>query len=250
MSTREEYVDIGVYGIIALAAAGFLTGVAKNGVPGLVTVVTPFVAMVIPARTATGMLLPLLVTGDITAVIFWRKKTVWKQLFRLFPWTLGGIVSGFFVMRAVDDATFRPILGAIIIAMTLLGLLRKRYNLRISPDNKPLVAIVGFLAGMFTLMANAAAPLLAMYFLSLNLDKEELVGTNAWFFFVVNLIRVPFTIGLGVLTLDRFLVDLMLVPLVLAGAYVGSKFLKKIPLKTFAWITEGLALVAGIRLIF
>lgn len=242
--------DIGVYGIIALAAAGFLTGVAKNGVPGLVTVVTPFVAMVIPARTATGMLLPLLVTGDITAVIFWRKKTVWKQLFRLFPWTLGGIVSGFFVMRAVDDATFRPILGAIIIAMTLLGLLRKRYNLRISPDNKPLVAIVGFLAGMFTLMANAAAPLLAMYFLSLNLDKEELVGTNAWFFFVVNLIRVPFTIGLGVLTLDRFLVDLMLVPLVLAGAYVGSKFLKKIPLKTFAWITEGLALVAGIRLIF
>jgi uncharacterized membrane protein YfcA len=153
-------------------------------------------------------------------------------------------------MKAVDDTTFRPILGGIIISITLLAIIRNRYNLSIKPENRILVAIIGFLAGMFTLMANAAAPLMTMYLVSLKMTKEEFVGTNAWYFFVVNLARIPFSIRLGIITLEHFKLNLLLFPLVILGAAIGISLLKRIPQKTFLIITQALALIAGIRLLF
>jgi hypothetical protein len=235
---------------VALAIAAVGAGIAKSGVPGLVTVITPFVAMVIPARMTTGLLLPLNVCGDIISVLYWRRKAAWPQLMRILPWSLVGIVAGYFFMKQVDDITFRPILGGIIVSITVLAILRNKYNLSIKPENKILVACIGFLAGMFTLMANAAAPLITMYLVSQKMTKEEFVGTNAWFFFVVNLARIPFSIRLGIITLEHFKLNLMLFPLVILGAAIGISLLKRIPQKTFLLMTQALALIAGIRLLF
>lgn len=241
--------DIGLPAIVALCVAALGAGIAKSGVPGLVTVLTPFVAMAMPARQATGILLPLLILADLLAVAHWRRRAVWTHLLKILPWALAGTAGGFFLLRAIDDVTFKPILGAIIILITIVGILRKRFNATIKPGNKVLAAVVGVLAGLFSMLANAAAPLIAMYLLSLDLDKEDFVGTNAWFFFIVNIAKLPFSLGLGIITPGYLALDAAMIPLVLAGGALGVALVKRIPQRTFSAITQALALIAGARLL-
>ena len=236
--------------IVVMCIAAFGTGAAKSGVPGLVTVLTPLVAMTMSAREATGILLPLLIFGDIISVIYWRRKASWSRLLKMLPWTVIGIAIGFFLLRGIDDATFKPILGGIIILIVVAGIARKKYNAKIRPGNRALAAFVGALAGIFTMLANAAAPLITMYLLSMDIEKEDFVGTNAWFFFAANLIKLPFSLGLGLITTEHLVLDAALIPLVLAGGVAGILLVKRIPQKTFNTVTQALALIAGVRLLF
>ena len=242
--------EIGTLSIIVLCIAALGTGISKGGVPGLVTVLTPFTAMVMPARVATGVLLPILILGDIVSVIYWRRKAAWNQLLKMLPWTVVGIAIGYFLMRLIDDETFKPILGCIIIFITVAGILRKKYDAKFRPENKLLAALIGIFAGLFSMLANAAAPLVTMYLLSLNLDKEDFVGTNAWFFLITNLLKLPFSFGLGIITVRHLLLDASMIPLVVGGVAVGIALLKRIPQKTFNIIVQALALVAGAKLLF
>jgi len=243
------FVEFGLPVIIAMSVAAFATGIAKNGIPGFVTILMPFMAMVMPARQATGMLLPLLVFGDILSVFYWKRKARWRPLIVILIWSLIGVVIGYFLMRVIDDETFRPLLGGIIVAITILSIIRNRYNIHINQKNIALVATVGILSGTATILANGAAPLMAMYWLSLDMDKEELVGTNAWYFLVVNMVRIPFSVDLGIINSQVLRLDAMLAPLVIAGGIAGIFLLKRIDKKAFTWIMQGLALVAGIRLL-
>lgn len=241
---------IGALAIFALCVAAFGTGLAKSGVPGLVTVLTPFVAMVMPAREATGIILPILILGDILSVLYWRRKAAWRPLLGMLPGSLAGIAIGYFLLRAIDDRAFRPILGGIIIAITLAGIASKKLNFRIKPGNKIFAASAGLLAGLFSMLANAASPIIVMYLTSLELDKEDFVGTNAWFFLATNVAKLPFSFDLGIIGPQYLVLDAALIPLVLAGGLVGIFLVKRISQKTFSAITQALALVAGARLLF
>jgi uncharacterized membrane protein YfcA len=236
--------------LVSLFAAAFSSGIAKSGIPGLVTLITPLLALIMPAKQATGILLPILVLSDILAVIYWRRRARWPLILAILPWTIAGIAIGYFLMGLVDDAKFRPILGAIIVAITLLGILRARYDTKIKPDNRILAALIGLLAGISTMMANAAAPLLIMYFLGFGLEKEEFIGTNAWYFLIVNVAKLPFNFALGTTTLEFLALDALLTPLVVAGIAIGILIVKRMSQKTLTIVMQAMALIAGVRLLF
>ena len=99
------------------------------------------------------------------------------------------------------------------------------------------------------MLANAAGAITAFYFLARRMDKMTFVGTAAWFFFVVNLAKVPFSVDLGLINKESLLFDLMLLPVVLAGGVAGRILLKRVPQKLFEWITIALAVAAAVRLL-
>jgi uncharacterized protein len=235
-------------GIVCLTA--FLTGMAKTGIQGLGIVLVPLAAMAMPVKASTGFLLPLMVAGDFVAVIYWRRKVVWKRLLGVLPWTALGIVGGFFAMRALSEALFKPLLGGLILAFVALDFLGRRVGFELKPDHRIVVFFVGILAGAFTMMANAGGPIMTIFLLSMALPKEEYVGTTAVFFWLINLFKIPFSISLGLITWPSLRADLFLLPLVLLGCGVGFYSVKKLPQRAFNLVAQVLAALGGLKLFF
>ena len=109
---------------------------------------------------------------------------------------------------------------------------------------------LGFLAGVTTMMANAAGPIMIIYLLAMRLPKVEFVGTGAWFFFIINWLKVPFSANLQLMTVESVKLDLMMLPFIALGALAGIFLLKRIPQKAFAAVVQIFAAAAAIKLLF
>jgi uncharacterized membrane protein YfcA len=108
---------------------------------------------------------------------------------------------------------------------------------------------VGILAGITTLVANAAGSLMAIYFLAMRLPKLDFVGTAAVFFLVLNLFKLPFMGGLGLITAESLRLNLLLAPAVLAGAWGGRAIVARIDQRAFENVALALSVLAAIRLL-
>jgi uncharacterized membrane protein YfcA len=109
---------------------------------------------------------------------------------------------------------------------------------------------MGLLAGITTMMANAAGPVMAIYLLAMQLPKTEFVGTGAWFFFVINWLKVPFSVNLDLITAQTIKFNLTMLPLIVVGAVAGILILKRIPQKAFGVLVQILAAAAAVKLLF
>ena len=237
-------------GIAAICGAAFLTGFSKSGMPGMGILIPTLAAMAMPARASTGFILPVLIEGDCVAVGYWMRKAAWPSLLRVLPWTALGIVAGYFLMGIISDAVFKPLLGAMILAIVGLDLIRRAAKVELRAESRIVAAVIGILAGAFTMLANAAGPVMTIYLLSMRLSKDEFVGTGAWFYFIINLFKLPFSIALGLVTWSTLIIDLELLPLVLVGSLVGVLVMKKLPQKAFNIVAQVLAVVGGVKLFF
>ncbi len=237
-------------GIAEICGAAFVTGFSKSGVPGVSILIPALAAMAMPARASTGFILPVLIEGDFVAVAYWRRRALWPRLARVLPWTALGIIAGYFLMGMLSDAVFKSLLGAMILAIVALDLFRRAAKVELRAESHVLAAVIGILAGVFTMIANAAGPVMTIYLLSMGLSKEEFIGTGAWFYFVINLFKMPFSIALGLVTWSTLGIDLALLPLVLGGSLVGVLVMRRIPQQAFNILAQILAVSGGIRLFF
>ena len=235
----------------ALAVAGaLLAGFSKTGVSGLGMLSVVIFAQILPAKQATGIVLPLLCFGDLIAVASYRQHAQWRHLWRLFPYTAAGVVIGFFAMDRIDERQARVLTGGIVLTLVVLHLVRRRVHGHEAEHGAWFPPTIGVLAGFTTLVANAAGPLMAVYLLAMRLPKMEYVGTAAVFFMLINLFKVPFMVNLGLINGASFTANLWLAPAVFAGALVGRRILPKINQKVFENLALGLSAVAGLRLLF
>ncbi len=234
------------------AVTAFIVGLSKTGIPGLGIIFVPLFAMVLPARISTGALVPILIIGDLVAVTWYRRHAVWHHLLRLFPWAVAGIVIGFFALGKIDDRQLRPVIGAVVIAMLGLGVWRDlatRGKAEI-PSTWWFAALAGVLAGATTMVANAAGPVMMVYLLAMRLPKDEFLGTGAWFFASVNWVKVPFSIGLGLITPQSLVFDAILSGAVIAGAALGILAARRLPQKAFTIAMQALTFVSAVLLFF
>ncbi|MEU4832818.1 sulfite exporter TauE/SafE family protein [Streptosporangium sp. NPDC023615] len=235
---------------VVLAVALFLVGFSKTGVSGAGTVGIALFALVLPTRESTGMLLPLLLVGDLAAVVSYRRHADWPRLVRLFPWVAVGVVIGAGVVRQVDDAQMRRLLGTILLVIVAVHL----WNRRRAPEDslanhRPVAALAGVLAGFATMTANAAGPIMSVYLLAAGLPVLGLLGTGAWFFLTVNAFKVPFSVALGLITPSTMVFAALGAPVVLAGAAAGRAVIGRIDRTLFERITLGLTVLAAVRLL-
>ena len=249
-----------MHGAFALSAGKWVlayitavsVGIAKTGIPALGILPAPLFAEVLPARISTGALLPLLIVADVFAVLFWRRHGSWKHLVRLLPWAVAGIVAGYFAMGRIDDRQMRYVMGSIVIVMLGVHIYRQYILSRDAPIPASwwFAAIAGFLAGATTMIANAAGPVTMIYLLSMRLPKEEFIGTSAWYFFILNWVKVPFSLNLGLITPESLTFDAILAGGVVAGALAGLYLARKIPEKAFMIAIQVLTLASAVKMFF
>lgn len=240
---------------VLAAFAAMIVGLSKTGVPGIGMLFVAIFAMLMPTKQASGFVLPLLIFGDLVAVFSYRRHTEWKYLRRLFLWTGAGVVIGALAMDRIDNRQAQTLVGGIIVSLVALHLWRKRAAARpgdaaTEPEHGAWFApTIGVLTGFTTLIANAAGPLMAIYLLAMRLPKMAFVGTSAVFFLLLNLFKVPFMVGLGLITTESFKFNLMLAPAVLGGALVGRWLLPRVPQVWFERLALILSAAAGLRLL-
>lgn len=241
------------WAVAALGAVGI--GLSKTGIPGLGILAVALFAIAMPARESVGVVLPVLIAGDIIAVSFYRRHAVWSHLIRLFPAAAVGVVIGWLALGKLNDTEVARMIGSLLILLVAMQGIRQwaeaRKKTDADPKANPLLApATGILGGFATMVANAAGPIMVLYLLAAGLPKMEFIGTGAWYFFVMNLFKVPFSINVGLINLRSLHVDALLVPAVVAGAIFGRWVLHKIDQKVFNSIALALTLVAAIKLLF
>ena len=236
----------------ALALAGALgMGISKAGFPGMSLVHVVVFAFIFGARTSTGIILPMLIAADVVAVRSFRQHAQWHYIWRMLPATLVGILVGFVLMGRLDERLFSPLIGVIVLILVVMQVVRMARPGLFGevPHSHVFAWTMGLLAGVTTMMANAAGPIFVLYALAVGLPKYELVGTGAWFFFIVNLAKVPLSAGLGLIGPHTLSLNLVLLPAVFTGIAMGRWMTHRVPQRLFDGLLLTFAAVAALRLI-
>ncbi|WP_406119708.1 sulfite exporter TauE/SafE family protein [Streptomyces sp. NBC_00989] len=248
----------------ALAAAALLVGFSKTAVSGANTVSLAIFAAVLPARASTGVLLPILIVGDVLAVLTYRRHAHWPTLWRLFPAVAAGVVIGTLFLVWADDAVVRTSIGAILLFMAGVTLWRRRRaeagagdgaGADDEPDSvatrsgRAKARSYGVLGGFTTMVANAGGPVMSMYLLSAGFRKLGFLGTSAFFFLIVNVTKVPFSVGLGLIDGHSLLLDAALAAFVVPGALIGKWAVNRINQRLFEQLVIAATIIGGLQLL-
>jgi len=236
--------------LLAIIGAASI-GIGKSGFAGAGLVQVLIFANLFETRASTGVVLPMLIAGDIGSLIAFHQHARWAYVRRMLPPACIGVIIGWALMQRIDPGAFKPLIGSIILALTALQIVRMRWPeafLHV-PHARWFAWTIGIFAGITTMLANAAGPIMALYFLAVALPKLEFVGTSAWYFLIVNSFKVPFSAQLGLIHGSSLLLNLLLVPAIALGLLTGRWLVKRVPQRVFDGLLLAFAGTAALRLI-
>lgn len=242
-------------------AAAMIVGFSKTGLPGIGILVVPLMAAIFGGRQSVGATLPLLIFGDIFAVLWYHHHARWDKLWGLIPWVLLGIAAGTALLWTTGEQTgpkdvLDVVIGVLVLLMLALNIARLRWGDKLVPSSRLGVISTGTAAGFSTTVSNAAGPIMSIYLTGSGLPKNQFMGTTAWYFFIFNLTKLPIYAFLSLLLPDKPMVttgtvafDLMMLPVIVIGAFVGKWLLPHISQKLFDMLVLILAAVAALKLV-
>jgi uncharacterized protein len=232
-------------------ASGLVIGMAKTGLSGLTLFFIPLMAISFGGRASTGILLPMLCVGDILAVAVYRQHGEGKYILKLMPCTLCGMAAGVVVGKGLSDRAFGIMLGSIILGLLVLMIWQdagKKENLY--PNAWWFPVLAGLLAGFSTMIGNAAGPVMSAYLLSMRLPKNTFIGTAAWFFLLINLLKIPPQVFFWKnISASSLIFDAIMIPTIAAGAFIGFRVTGKIPEKAYRIFVVVMTGVAAVMLL-
>ena len=213
---------------LALGAA-FIVGISKSGIKGISLLFVTLSALAFGGKASTGIILPLLIVGDIFAVIYYNRYTEWKYLKRLLPWMMIGVMLGTYVGKDLPEVLFKQGMAVIILGSVIMMYWWDQKKDKTVPEQWWFAGIMGLAAGFTTMIGNLAGAFSNLFFLAMRLPKNAFIGTAAWLFFIINIFKIPFHIFVWeTITPETIAVNLRLIPSVFIGICCGIFLVKKI----------------------
>lgn len=244
--------DWTVWGLGVLGAV--FVGLDKGGLPGMGNLTVALYALALPdPRMSVGVLLPILCSGDFVAAFIYRKHAEWTFVGKLLPWAVLGLVAGYFLFQHLSGSHVRLIIGALLVSFTAIHWGRKLLSAQdelTAPNHVLFRMFTGTLGGFATMIANAAGPVAAFYFVSMRLPKYAFIGTAAWFFLIVNLVKVPFMVDLGIINFEWLPFSAAMMPFTVVATLVAPKIVRHIHQGLFEKLIWFFIVVAGLKLLF
>jgi uncharacterized protein len=243
--------------------AVFLIGLTKSGLgAGLGLIVVPLTAIGLShtdrGEAATlGLLLPLLIAGDLFSIYQYRKLADFSLVKSLLLPTLIGIVVGALLLSQIhkQNAELISILMRLEIgleSMLLCGLAiwREWKGLPQKLLPEPTRSwLTGTFIGVSTTLAHAAGPIFAAYLLPLKPSRQTFVGTASMFFFLANMTKVPVYIAAGQFAHAEIGFTVRFLPLVVLGAICGFYLVKKMTDLSYLRLVYYLTFLIGVYLV-
>ena len=236
-----------LYQWLLILLAAFIIGMSKAGLKGVDMLSVTLMAFVFGSKSSTGVVLPLLCMADIAAVLYYNRHAQWKHFWKLVPWMMVGILLGVYLGKDMNEVVFRKIM-ALIILITIVIVVVMEYRKMAEPPQNPIFAVTtGLAAGFTTMLGNLAGAFANLYFLAMQMPKNDFIGTAAWIFLFMNLFKLPFQIfywkNINVQTIET---DLALLPLLAIGFWLGIRVVGKIKEMQYRKLVILLTLVGSI----
>ena len=234
------------------ALSALCIGLGKGGLAGIGAIPAILMAEVMPAKASVGVVLPLLIIGDCYAVRVYGRHCQWKYVRWLLPPIIVGVILGWLAMEAIPADDFRFAIGLVVLSLAALQIGRKMLGASFEKmaHSRLFSNAMGVMGGVSTMMANAAGPVMTIYFLSVSLLKMNFIGTVACLFIIVNVFKVPFSVSLGLINVDVLILVALLAPFVILGVILARLVVNYISQRVFEWTILILTIVAALRLIF
>ncbi len=229
-----------------------VAGLSKSGLKGFAMINIPILAYLYGGMASVGILLPFLIFGDTFAVIYYRRAAEWKYIKKLLPYAIIGIIGAVFVGKYVNDDQFRTTIAiAILICLAILvyrDLMGGSIDIM---DKRWFSSSLGLSGGFATMIGNAAGPIFNLYLMSMRLPKETFIGTGAYFYLLLNVLKIPIHVFYWKsITLETFQLNLVCLPVLIIGAFIGKWIVKLIPEKAYRIFVMGVITISAIMLFF
>ena len=264
---------------ILLMVVASLCGIAKTALPGAATIAVALCAAVMPAKESTGVILLMLMTGDLLAVWSYRRDADFHMLRRLVPAVLTGVGAGALFLHLASNDSTRRLIGVILLLLVAITLAQRRSTSRRAPDGASAAQapsppaptletqeatttlatsttsgrlarlVYGGLAGFTTMVANAGGPVTSMYFLACRYPVKAFLGTTAWFFFLVNLVKLPFSISAGLVNTTTMSLTAICAPVVIVSALAGRRLAEHMDQRVFEPVIVALTIISALPLL-
>lgn len=250
MASPESLAGFTAAAWVLMALAALMIGVAKTSIGGVAMVSVALFAAVLPARASTGVVLLLLLVGDAFALRAYTHHADRHRLRRLAPSAIVGVALGTAFLFVAGDLVVRRAIGAVLVVLVVVALIGRLTRRDAAKPPQPWVVHgAGSLSGFTSMVANAGGSVMSLYLLRLNLPVLTILGTSAWFFFAVNVVKLPMSVAIGLVRLDTLVLALVLAPGVLAGAWLGRSIAHRISLTVFEWVVLAVTLLAAVNLL-
>jgi uncharacterized membrane protein YfcA len=237
---------------VLVVVASVLLGFSKTAVGGISMVSVAIFAAVLPARASTGLVLLLFLVGDVVALRAYTRFTDWTVLRRLAPAVAVGIATGALFLLVAADLAVRRTIGVILLVLVVVAAAqrgRRRGDDDVPGPSSSLMMSTGTISGFTSMVANAGGAILSLYLLRLRLPVMVFLGTTAWFFFVINVVKVPISLGLGLLDWSTARATVVLSPAVVVGALAGRAVARRLSWETFEWVILIVTFAAALNLV-
>ncbi|HZK54304.1 MAG TPA: sulfite exporter TauE/SafE family protein [Desulfosporosinus sp.] len=217
---------------------------------GFLMLVIPIMADVYGGKESTGIILPMLLVGDVFAVWYYNRHTKWSNIRKLLPWTAVGLALGLTIGNFINDAQFKTLIGSIIlVCLLILVYIEKKGDSLKVPKKLWLYALIGIMVGFSSMIGNAAGAIFTIYLLAMDFNKNDFLGTTAWFFLLLNLTKVPLQIFVWHnISVPGILLACGMIPVIAIGALLGVVIIKKFNDKFFRYLVMAITAMAAIRL--
>lgn len=239
--------------ILILVLIGFLVGLSKTAIGGIGMVNAALLATIMPAKESTGVLLVILIVGDLFAIGIYKKHVEWKMLQNLIWPVIAGVIVGAYFLSHSSDESLKKTIGWIVLLLVVFYPISQRLQKRDLDISvrypKPLRIVLGSMAGFMSMVANSGGSPMSIYLLMRRNSVMNFLGNTAWSFFIINIFKLPFALGLGLLDFQSLHYILPALPAIPVGAILGRKLVNKIDLELFQRITLITAAAVGLNLI-
>ncbi|MBU2995819.1 sulfite exporter TauE/SafE family protein [Cellulophaga baltica] len=221
------YTDISTTSWILSVIAIIILGLSKSGLKGIAIIVVSLMAIAFGAKESTGLIVPILIVGDIYAVIYYNRHAQWHYIVRFLPWMILGVIFGALIGKDLDEHTFK--IGISTIILVSAGMMfwwDSRKSIKV-PTHWAFAGSMGILSGITTMIGNLAGAFANIFFLALRLPKNQFIGTAAWIFFIVNIFKLLCHIFIWkTVSLSTLGINLTLLPALFIGLFIGVRVVK------------------------
>ncbi len=201
-------------------------------------------------KASTGILLPMLIVGDTMGLVYYREAAEKKDILVVLPWAFIGLILGLLLGNVIDDRQFKMMIAiSVLIGLGVLIYFEVKGNDIYLPKGRWFYGLTGILCGFTSMIGNAAGSIFSVYLLANRVDKKKYLGITAWFFFIVNVAKVPLQmIVWNNIDSGTLLIAAMMTPVIVVGGAIGARVVKHMNETFFRRLMVVLTIVASIKL--
>eukprot|EP01041_Mallomonas_annulata_P004472 gene4472-8906_t len=249
-----------------LFVSAILIGLDKGGLPGVAALAVALLASDSHGSFIRNMALmvPVLSFADFGAVFaFWdatRKDVIQLLIVPIFI----GVIIGFTLIGSLEESIIRTMVGFILLVLTAMHYLVKALSGKVETVlplthssqleklnilDVPIALVTALVAGIFTVLANVAGPIITVYLLHIGLSKRELNGTRACLFAMANAVKIPLQIFMGNIKLNDIMLLIPLISIAFVSTLLTEKYiLSRLKQETFVAVTWAFVTLGAIKL--